>query len=556
MEINTMAYLLAAGLAGLIKYKMRYDRIVSWMIFFIVAFLFADYATAAINNQNTAFSLLWNSTEMGDIRIDFQPTPQVNRIIIPLFFLSLLTILNNNIFRYEEKRSAFDSLIVLNFVSLSLLICSKNYIELITMVFVTDIIGYLVLKDVDSSRRYVIYNFFADMCLFMILALVCGKIRSLELTNIWEYHEIGRHKDFTGILAAVALFIKMGCFLFQGYLMDLSETRFQRMSAVNLLFSPLSGVLLLLKLYNLLIVSPFFYPLLKIMAVLTFLAGIIGLIVQKYLRKKMVCLNMGFLGLLMGIFSQNGFVWQSYVSMLIIAIYLFNQFFFKIYLYQNREDDITHMVNGNETNALALKTLLVEITLLSALFLTLMHGLSTKLSYPLLFVCSVILVMAISIVISQIYKSSQSRRLDSLPQNPMRFLSFVINIAILALGLYFYKEKTKETALFASAFLIVAAAPLGKYAANFYKISKFQQQEMQRSLFWRMFATPFIQISRILWLMVDLFLSEKVITAFMERLDRIGISLFLRLNKKTAVVFYFILGVALFIASFYKGIRL
>ncbi|MBO5039084.1 MAG: hypothetical protein J6C85_06505 [Alphaproteobacteria bacterium] len=556
MEINTMAYLLVAGLAGSIKYKMRYDRIVSWMMFFVVAFLFADYAIAAINNQNTAFSLLWNSTEMGDIRIDFQPTPQVNRVIIPLFFLSLLTILNNNIFRYEEKRSAFDSLIVLNFVSLSLLICSKNYIELITMVFVTDIIGYLILKDVDSSRRYVIYNFFADMCLFMILALVCGKIRSLELTNIWEYHEVGRYKNFTGILATVALFIKMGCFLFQGYLMDLSETRFQRMSAVNLLFSPLSGVLLLLKLYNLLIVSPFFYPLFKIMAVLTFSAGISGFIVQKYLRKKMVCLNMSFLGLLMGIFSQNGFVWQSSVSLLIIAVYLFNQFFFKIYLYQNREDDITHMVNGNETNALALKTLFAEITLLSALFLTLMHRLSTTLSYPLLFVCSAILVMAISLVISQIYKSTISRRLDSLLPNPMRFLSFVVNAGILLAGFYFYKDKTKEIAVFASSFLLLAATPLGKYAANFYKIAGFQQQEMQRSLFWRIFVAPFIHISRILWLMVDLFLSEKVITAFMERLDRMGISLFLQLNKKNTAVFYFILGVALFIAAFYKGIKL
>lgn len=167
MEINTMAYLLITGLAGLLKFKMRYDRIISWMIFFTVALLFADYVLAAFNNQNFTFSLLWNKTEVGDIRIDFAPTPQANRVIIPLFFLSLLTILNNNLFRYEEKRSPFDSLIVLNFISLSLLICSKNYIELITMVFVIDIIGYLILKDVDSARRYVIYNFFADMCLFM-----------------------------------------------------------------------------------------------------------------------------------------------------------------------------------------------------------------------------------------------------------------------------------------------------------------------------------------------------------------------------------------------------
>lgn len=58
-----------------------------------------------------------------------------------------------------KKKSAFNALVTLNFVSLSLLVCAENCVQLITAVFITDILGYLILKDVDSSRRYVVYNF-------------------------------------------------------------------------------------------------------------------------------------------------------------------------------------------------------------------------------------------------------------------------------------------------------------------------------------------------------------------------------------------------------------
>lgn len=147
------------GLVGFLRLRMKYDRLVSWLMFFAAAFLLIDLSGRLLNSGGEGFSFLWNTSQIGNITIDFHPEPKDAELLLPLFFISLITILHNNIFRYEEKKSAFNALVTLNFVSLSLLVCAENCVQLITAVFITDILGYLILKDVDSSRRYVVYNF-------------------------------------------------------------------------------------------------------------------------------------------------------------------------------------------------------------------------------------------------------------------------------------------------------------------------------------------------------------------------------------------------------------
>ena len=54
------------------------------------------------------------------------------------------------------------------------------------------------------------------MLLFMILAMVSGKIHSLSIAELFTYEQIGRHKDFVGLVTALAIFIKIGAFSFGG----------------------------------------------------------------------------------------------------------------------------------------------------------------------------------------------------------------------------------------------------------------------------------------------------------------------------------------------------
>ena len=544
------------GLVGFLRLRMKYDRLVSWLMFFAAAFLFIDFSGRLLNSGGEGFSFLWNTSQIGNITIDFHPEPKDAELLLPLFFISLITILHNNIFRYEEKKSAFNALVTLNFVSLSLLVCAENCVQLITAVFITDILGYLILKDVDSSRRYVVYNFFADMCLFMVLALACGKLQSLDLSRLPYYEEIGRHQDFVGLVTAIALLAKTGCFMFQSYLLDLHAARFQRMSAVNMLFAPLAGIIVLLRLNSLVTVSDLALPLLKIMGTLTMAAGIVYFVAVDNIKKKLVYLNMGFIGFLLLLLVKNGFAWSWLCAGYYVAACFFNLLLLKIYLYQNHEVQVSEMLNSRETNSALMNATLMQLILAANVFFAVIWKIAGKFaSSGWIWGGGAAVLAAVALVLNQIYRSPHTRRLESLNQNPLRPLSFVVNFSLLIYGSWVLNAFTPYNIAFMVLFLAgIVLLPLSRLRAV-YGIEWLQKEDLSKSFFFYALVTPLMYISRTLWLLVDFVFSEKIITAGLSALNRLGLSVFFKINRKSYMAYFvfILLGFLAFVVSFYRS---
>lgn len=535
---------------------MKYDRLVSWLMFFAAAFLFIDLSGRLLNSGGEGFSFLWDTSQIGNITIDFHPEPKDAELLLPLFFISLITILHNNIFRYEEKKSAFNALVTLNFVSLSLLVCAENCVQLITAVFITDILGYLILKDVDSSRRYVVYNFFADMCLFMVLALACGKLQSLDLNRLPYYEEIGRHQDFVGLVTTIALLAKTGCFMFQSYLLDLHAARFQRMSAVNMLFAPLAGIIVLLRLNSLVTVSDLALPLLKIMGTLTMAAGIVYFIAVDNIKKKLVYLNMGFIGFLLLLLVKNGFAWSWLCAGYYVAACFFNLLLLKIYLYQNHEVRVSEMLNSRETNSALMNATLMQLILAANVFFAVIWKIAGKFaSSGWIWGGGAAVLAAVALVLNQIYRSPHTRRLESLNPNPLRPLSFVVNFSLLIYGSWVLNAFTPYNIAFMVLFLAgIVLLPLSRLRAV-YGIEWLQKEDLSKSFFFYALVTPLMYISRTLWLLVDFVFSEKIITAGLSALNRWGLSVFFKINRKSYMAYFvfILLGFLAFVVSFYRS---
>lgn len=558
MIVNTIISLVIVGLLGAIRLRMRYDRLLSWIMFFLITAIFCNYVRLSLNNIYENFSFLWNSTKIGDIIISFSPYQSTNYMIIPLFFLSLYSVFNNNIFRYEERRSIFNSLIIINFVALCLLICAQNYAQLITAVFVSDILGYMVLRDVDSSRRYVVYNFFADMCLFMIFALISGRLQSLDMHQLLNYNEIGRHKDFVSTVTAIAIFTKMGCALFQSYLLDVSSVRFQRMSAVNLLFSPLCGIILLAKLYNILVMSEVFLYMYQIFMWLSFSIGCIFFVLKDNIQNKMVYLNMALIGFLMYILQKQDYVWNLQISLIYICVYFINFLFFKIYLYQNRENCVSKMVNIQEVNSFKLKNILIQLILLSNIFLTLGYSLSLKYDTNVINILCCIILLVLAVVLNHIYKSPNNHKLDYLEFNPLRVISFISNFLIFA-GLIYYTRAYKcINLIFTVIFTAIIANPYIAKSRSVYNKNWVQNEDASKLIFYYAIQKPFTYLSKQLWIIFDFIISERIITAAITSINRISISIFFKINPKTktAFVIFIVIGFIIFLISFYEAYRI
>ena len=62
--------IIVLGFIGLAKQRMRYDRLFSWLMFFISTVLFIKFAIDSINPDKESLSFLWNTSKIGDITID------------------------------------------------------------------------------------------------------------------------------------------------------------------------------------------------------------------------------------------------------------------------------------------------------------------------------------------------------------------------------------------------------------------------------------------------------------------------------------------------------
>ena len=104
MLANTVVYLLFIGLASLLRVRVKSDKFIVTLItfatFLVFYFFYQDFR---IGNE-TVTTLLWDTSRSGDIKIDIISSLSNCRIVFPFFIITLLALLNNLFFRYEQNK--------------------------------------------------------------------------------------------------------------------------------------------------------------------------------------------------------------------------------------------------------------------------------------------------------------------------------------------------------------------------------------------------------------------------------------------------------------------
>ena len=335
---ETVLYLLIIGLCSLITTDKRYDGVLSFAVMAFCAVIFGLFLMDQKTAAEAVLSFSLNESYSTNVKIDIVSSKQNYLMIYPFFIATLFALANNVIFKYESQKKHKATLFVFNLLSFVMLISSNNFIEIITFVFVIDILSQLLIKDFTAGRRYSIYNYVADMGLFLVLAMMQSKLTNLDIGNISRYYETGRHRDFIVFVCMAALAVKFGFFLFQGYWLDLKSAKFHNLYFLPSLSTPMAALVLLIKLYPILVVSPSFLPLLNIMIALTILWGSIGSFLNIEIKEKFVYFNMINIALFVKLLEQNDFIWNISCSNIVILLFLFNLCLY----YLHDEIDRTH----------------------------------------------------------------------------------------------------------------------------------------------------------------------------------------------------------------------
>lgn len=551
--ITVMMSFVIVGLAGLVKLREKRDLNVSWGMFIAALVLYEKLLKKITDSVQNGFSFLWNQTQIGAITIDFYPDTNDISFLTSLFTVSMLIVLYNNMFREEERKSRNNAIILLNFVSMCLLIGSENYIQLITAVFVIDILGYLLLKDVDVSHSYVIYNFVADILLFMIMALSCGKLQSLELEYLTKYQEISRHKDFVGVVTALILTLKTGSFMFHGYLLDLSKTGFQRLVAIELLFSPLAGIVLLLKMHELLEISPVGKITLLSVCWLSLTVGMLNFILLDSIKKKIIYLDMCFYSSLIPLLINGEFVWRKIFSEYYLIAGVINFTMLQLFFYQNNEEFISKMLNVLKIKKRRLKMIIIQLVLVMNIFFSVMCKIKEETGTDWLLGLAVILSCGVAVMANHLCHSPYIFAGNKQKNEPSVYLFSALWACFIGFGTWFWQAYSLYNMLFIMFSIgIIVLSGINKFR-KVYEINIIQNNEISRKFFFYIVVNPVVYLSRILWLTGDFVLSEKIVTAGVSGMNHLGISAFFKINRKgyLAGLVFAVLGILVFIAAFY-----
>ena len=289
---ETFLYLLMIGIFSLIKIKEKYAFLFSSVLTLLTALVFVLFLMDWRILPDSAQILSIGSSVGGNIKLDIISSKQNYMLILPFFANTLLALTNNLIFKYEAHKKKMLSLFIFNLAAFIMLICGNNFIQFMTFVFVIDILSCLLISDANAAKRYSLYNLVADMGIFLVLSMLQGKLANLDAGNIAHYYETGHHRDFIMFTLMLSLFIKFGFIFFQGYWLDLKNAKFHALYFLSFLSTPMAALILFIKFYPIVVVSPSFEPLLDAAVALSMAWAAFGAISAPQIKEKFFYFHM------------------------------------------------------------------------------------------------------------------------------------------------------------------------------------------------------------------------------------------------------------------------
>lgn len=525
MIAYTVFLLFLIGIFSSFKVSVKVDKVLAFVAFTSLFFVFINFCDGMLSGNEHTFSFMWNTSQGQDLTFEIISDATTYQLVLPCFLLTLLGCLHNLLFRYEERRSAYMSILIFNLVTLIVLITSNNFVQLISALFIVDILSVFMIKDTYTSQRYVMLNMCADMALFSVLAVINARVDSLSIQEIWRYRQIGFHADFAALTGLTAIFAKLGFALFQVGLMPFKNVRYHRMQNIMFLSSPMAALILLLKFNGLWRISDYFTLYADIACVFTFVWAFIGNMCTDNFKAKVIYWQMLFWALMVSLLRFYGFAWIPEFTCLMVEMYILLTAFYLIYFYNNRGRTVTYMMNLRFTHSKRLYSTYVIILLaLTAMANTLMQMYNNVNRYYIWSFAGFFL-LSIAATIGQIYFSDKKRRYGAQHDLNFKWLVFLELTALCAGVLYaaqFYKAPVWGTAL---TFLLLCRLPLWQKTAALYQVPALQNSDALGSFYRGLFQS--LRLSgRVFWLLIDRLFLEKIVLGTAIYLSKICLRTF------------------------------
>jgi hypothetical protein len=533
IAFTTLA-LLGIALLSSIGVGVKKDKLLSFFVFILLGVVFSQFCQAFLSGQEQTFSFLWNSSPSGDIKIDIISNAYHYNFILPFFIITLVTVAQNLLFRYEERRSLYNAMLIFNLAALILMITSNNFVQLLCALFLIDILSMFLIKDPQAYRRYILLNMAADMMIFTVLAIINCRIDSLDIREILRYKQMGMHLDFITIIGLSAVFMKMGFWGFNIGFSGLQNIRVHRLLNVLFLSSPVGALILLMKFHVLWNSSIYFTPYLHCACILSIAGGFIGSLLYDNFKKKIIYWQMMFWALMLELLCFQGFVWVDNNVYLLLQMVTLSWCWYLLYYHCCRPNSVQHWLQQKYSGQMVIFIALMLMTLMVAAMsgsLTAMYNSGNR-NYIWFFATTFVLSM--STVIRQIFAPKKTKQLPIRSNKPHPFSYLLVS----GLGAFISQPQYLNVLPvygFTSAFVFLCRySPLWRLQ-NLYRSKLLQNNDFIGMFYKYAFIKPLRYGGRFLWLLIDHLFIERIVIGFLLSMAQSGLRFFRRLHNNTTL---------------------
>lgn len=352
MVLHLFIALLTIATTSMLIIQGRRRRIWSFCMLAILACVCYFFASNINTSNHIDFVYKWLTYDNLYANFSIISSLKISQMYIWLLIILLNLILFNTTYHDEYHSLHFNTLLLLNFTNLILLVSSNDFLQLMFASSMFSIITFYMPDMISAKKKIFIFNFLSEMALFMALAIVYSTTNSINLNNITPFIKNGNHKDLVICLLLFCIASKCGLFLFNGQYYAMKNVSYNRLLSMLLLSVPLSGFILVSKLRPLLDASPISSLIITYWCFISVAIGLGGILLSKSIKSKNISLAMASNAfLLLMIYSDTNNLY-SLLPKVTIFVLLISFIFILIAKFSKDENNIFFLTKLNKINIL------------------------------------------------------------------------------------------------------------------------------------------------------------------------------------------------------------
>ncbi len=545
--------LLAGGMTAEVLTRTRFEKALSFMLLCFLAlwgvWIFESESLDLVNK----FSFHWIDASLMRVNINLNTSPEICRLVFALLIISALSVFYNTFYKAETEGLRLNGLLTLNLAMLVSIICSQNFIQLLTAVCITDVLCLLMINDIESKRRYAFYNLLADMGLFTLFALIWKQTGSIDLAVLGKYHRLGQYPELTSGLLLLCVFIKSGIFLCHGGLLSLASLTFNRILAISYCSAPIVGILLLIKTYPLLENIRYMKEIFLGFGGATLLWGFVGSLVLDNIKDKALYFNQMIYAFMLGALALGTKDVDELLPLVLALGFVLNAVWMLTTISASNELFVSNM--GGFIRPL--KLLFATILVLGFVFVQILGSRITAQNELWMYSFVAIFLVALAHIAFQIFlgKSNADERVLAFLKNPP-LLNLLPLWAMCGIIIWQQEKPTAQIWIIWGAFLVFLFSGPLRTLGKAYDSENLQEADWLHDFYQVVLIAPIKILGRVLWLLIDFLIIERTIVSSLTSGSNLLVRVLDRMH--TGSVFsnagYVFLGLGLFAAIIYAKV--